>query len=98
MSREPQQRTVLKEADYGHLIGSPRVVVDRYADKAVVWCHAKPWGMPDPEREFLNPHSPRVDLYAQELLGRLRAKGEREAERRERILEAKLREAEGDGL
>lgn len=86
-----QGRTVLKEADFGHLIGSPRVIIDRDNSKAVVWVAGKPWGWSDPTIEFLNPASPGVDRYAQELLGRIRAAGEREANRKARQREAKLR-------
>lgn len=94
MSREPQQRTVLK-VENGHLIGGPQVVVDRHESKALVYVLNRPWGLQNTDKEFLNPLSPRVDAYAADLLGRLRLKAEREFQRKERVAEARRIEREG---
>lgn len=77
-------REVLK-ADNGHFVGSPRVVIDRDKDKAVVWLSSAPWGWGDCRLEFLNPASPGVRRYADKLLKRVAEAGEKERLRRERI-------------
>ena len=77
-----------------HLIGGPRVVVERHASRAFVWVENPIWGWPDARREFLNPASPAILKYAQALALRIRDAALSEEARRARIDAARKREAD----
>lgn len=88
-SRVSLGRTIHIEREYGHYIGNPRIVIDRYASGATVTLQQSPWGMTRTRMEFLSPVDPAIDQFASELLNRVRLLGEREWERRERRERAK---------
>ena len=76
-----------------HLIGGPRVVVERHISRAFVWVENPIWGWPDAQREFLSPESPAIFKYAQALALRIRDAAHAEEARRSRIDAARKQEA-----
>jgi hypothetical protein len=82
-------RTILADYEYGHLIGSPKVVIDRHATGATVTLQQAPWGFSRTHLEFLSANDPAIDSFVQELLTRVRLLGEREWDRREKRRQAK---------
>jgi hypothetical protein len=82
-------RTILADDEYGHLIGSPKVVVDRHPNGATVTLQQAPWGFSRTHLEFLSANDPAIDSFVQELLTRVRLLGEREWNRREKRRHAK---------
>jgi hypothetical protein len=82
-------RTTHVDREYGHLIGSPVIVVDRHATGATVHLAQGPWGWTRTSLEFASPTDPAIDQFVQELVARVSLAGEREWERREQRLRAK---------
>jgi hypothetical protein len=83
---------VLQDREFGHLIGSPKVLVEHRGGSAFVSVQPRPWGWQNVDREFLNANSPGVSRYADKLLAAIHETGKREHERRERLKEARQRE------
>lgn len=77
-----------------HLIGGPRVVVERHATRAFCWVENPVWGWPDARREFLNPVSPAILKYAQALAFHIRDAALAAEAKRARITDARKRETE----
>lgn len=77
-----------------HLVGSPRVVVERHPTRAFVWVDNPIWGWPPALREFLNPNSPTILKYAFALAEQIKDAAEKQEARLARIVEARKREAE----
>lgn len=75
-----------------HLIGGPRVVVERHTSRAFVWVENPIWEWPDARREFLNPASPAILKYAQALALRIRDAALAEEARRVRLEVARKQE------
>ena len=73
VNTQPRQPVVLKDDEALASIGTPRVVVTYRKGSAFVNVDRPMWGWGNVEREFLNPDSPGVMRYAQELFARLAA-------------------------
>ena len=77
-----------------HLLGGPRVVVERHATRAFVWVENPIWGWPDARREFLRPDSPAVVKYALALASRIKDAALAEQHRQARMQDARQREVD----
>jgi hypothetical protein len=86
-----QREQVVFKEELAHLIGGPRVVIERDGSTVTVWMHSPPWGWGNQARQFINPQSQGPERYAAELRERIRAACERERARKERLAAAKLR-------
>jgi hypothetical protein len=83
-------QTVLKVKD-AHLIGGPRVVINRLPSVAEVYLANAPWGWGSCRIEFLNPRpGGKAERYAAKLQERIEQAAARERERRNRITLAKI--------
>jgi hypothetical protein len=88
----PSRVRILKDRAFGHLIGSPEVIIERRNGSAFVSVHPRPWGWQNVDREFLRPDSPGVDRYALALVQRIHEAGKAKHLERERHIA--LRKAE----
>lgn len=86
--------SVLKDKLFGHLIGDPRVIIERRAGSAFVSVRPRPWGWNNVDREFLQPDSPGVERYAQSLVQRIHDAGKAKHLERERHIAMRKAERE----
>lgn len=101
---------ILRDREFGHLLGNPCVIVQREKSRAFVLLRCitkvrhgqqeqtvvdrRPWGWDNPDREFLNPNSPGVERYAQALVKRIHEAGKLEQQRRDRVAACRAMERE----
>lgn len=74
----------------------PAVVIERRSGVVRCWIEYAPWGWDHGLREFLDPHSPRVEAYAKRLALKLREAAIAERDRRQRI--RALQQAEREAM